>query len=227
LTVPEVPKVSEPKSDVLLVTEIFRSIQGESTFAGRPCVFVRLSGCNLRCRYCDTRYAYDPGQPMSGSEVLARVDALGGELVEVTGGEPLMQDGAHGLLNALAAAGKTVLLETNGSLPLPADRAYRVIMDVKCPASGETDKVHWENVARLQPGDELKFVAAERADFDWAVATIHRLGLGSRGLPLLFAPVHGKLAPERLAEWILGSGLELRLQLQLHKVVWPGKDRGV
>lgn len=219
--------MTDPASVTVRVTEIFRSVQGESTFAGLPCVFVRLSGCNLRCRYCDTTYAYEPGRLMTAAEIVARVESLGGGLVEVTGGEPLHQDGTPALLEYLVAQGRTVLLETNGSRLLPQDRDYHVIMDLKCPASGETAKIEWANIERLQPGDELKFVICDRRDFDWAVDTIRERDLGKLALPLLFSPVLGTLEPRDLAAWILESGLDVRLQLQLHKLIWPDTPRGV
>lgn len=214
-------------ASVLFVTEIFRSIQGESTLAGRPCVFVRLSGCNLRCRYCDTTYAYEPGAPLAIAAILARVAALGGALVEVTGGEPLLQAQTPALLDALADAGLHVLLETNGSIPLPPHRRCRVIMDLKCPSSGESAHMDWANLARLQAGDEIKFVVGERADFDWAVATVHAHRLAARDLSLLVGPVARSVAPAALAAWILDSGLDLRLHLPLHRIIWPDRDRGV
>jgi 7-carboxy-7-deazaguanine synthase len=212
---------------ILHVTEIFRSIQGESTFAGLPCVFVRLSGCNLRCRYCDTDYAWPPGTPMQIAEILARVDELGPGLTEVTGGEPLMQAETPALLDALAATGRTVLLETNGTLRLPETRNYHVIMDIKCPSSGASEEFCRNNPGLLQAGDEVKFVIADRKDFDWALNEIQRYALASREIALLAAPVHGELAPTELASWILASNLPLRLQLQLHKIIWPESLRGV
>ena len=212
---------------MLQVTEIFLSIQGESTFAGCPCVFVRLSGCNLRCHYCDTRYAYASGQAVSIPEILVQATSLGTEMVEVTGGEPLLQPATHALLEALDSHYRTVLLETNGSVLLPERRRHRTIMDLKCPSSGQSDAVQWRNLTRLQSGDELKFVISERADFDWAVARIRELKLDRLGIPLLFSPVAQVLDPRSLAEWILGCEFGIRLQLQLHKIIWPERDRGV
>ncbi|OGV68808.1 MAG: 7-carboxy-7-deazaguanine synthase [Lentisphaerae bacterium RIFOXYB12_FULL_65_16] len=214
-------------SVTLDVCEMFRSIQGESTYAGLPCVFVRLTGCNLRCRYCDTGYAYEEGRKLSISSIIHRVDELGGGLVEVTGGEPLLQPATPTLLFALAESGRRVLLETNGTLLLPEVRPYHVIMDLKCPGSGQSEKTEWRNLELLQAGDEIKFVIWDRADFDWAVETILTRELDGAGLPLLFSPVAGKIEPERLAEWVLATGLPLRLQLQLHKLIWPGRERGV
>lgn len=212
---------------MLQVTEIFRSIQGESTRAGLPCTFVRLSGCNLRCRWCDTRHAYEAGPAMSVAQVVARVRELGLDLVEVTGGEPLLQPEAPELLEALAAVARTVLLETNGSQPLPVRRHWHAILDVKCPGSGMHERMYWLNLERLQALDELKFVIGDRADFDYAVFHIRKHDLARRGVPLLVAPVAGALPLAELAAWILASGLPLRLQVQLHKLIWPGVERGV
>jgi 7-carboxy-7-deazaguanine synthase len=213
---------------MLYVTEIFRSIQGESTFAGCPCVFVRLSGCNLRCSYCDTSYAFAQGTPMSVNEVLEQVEQLGGNLVEVTGGEPLYQAECLELLAALAANGKTVLLETNGSLPIPrGDRPYHVIMDLKCPSSGECQANCWENLDVLTGKDEIKFVIADRGDFNWVLERISAHDLQRRGFPLLFSPAGDRLEGATLAQWILETRLQVRLQIQLHKILWPNQDRGV
>lgn len=212
---------------MLNVTEIFRSIQGESTWAGHPCVFVRLSGCNLRCTYCDTRYAYAPGEPMGVGDIVAEAGRLGPGIVEVTGGEPLLQEEAPELLDALAATGRTVLLETNGTLPLPDRRSCRVIMDLKCPSSGEAHRIHWANIEALSPVDEVKFVVSGRSDFDWAAERVVEHSLVERGLAVLVSPVAGVLEPRDLARWILDSCLPLRLQLQLHRLIWPECDRGV
>lgn len=212
---------------MLQVNEIFHSIQGESTRAGEPCVFVRLTGCNLRCVWCDTAYAFDEGRPMSVEQVVARVASYGCRLVEVTGGEPLLQPEAVPLLRALVAAGHDVLLETGGSLPVdevPAGVAR--IIDVKCPGSGESERNRWQNLDVLRPGDELKFVLADRGDYDWARARIRELALAGR-CPLLFSPVHGALDPGELARWVLADRLPVRVQVQLHKVLWPDAERGV
>jgi 7-carboxy-7-deazaguanine synthase len=213
---------------MLSVTEIFRSIQGESSWAGWPCVFVRLSGCNLRCHYCDTRYAYEPGTRLTIAAIVDRVLALGNGLTEVTGGEPLCQEQTPDLLLALARSCRTVLLETNGSLPLPRLRPYRTILDLKCPSSGESSRMDWGNVVRLQPGDEIKFVIGDADDFAWAVAQIRTHQLDRhQGVALLFSPVADKLAPAELARWMLDGGLNVRLQLQLHRMLWPDRERGV
>lgn len=212
---------------MLSVTEIFRSIQGESTYAGLPCVFVRLAGCNLNCVYCDSTYARDePGHNLEIEEVVEEVERLGGDLVEVTGGEPLFQVAAPRLIEVLRETGKTVLVETNGSIPLADARDYHVIMDMKCPSSGAVCSHHEENPARLTEGDEVKFVITDRGDFDWALEEIATHRFVERGIPVLIAPVFGDCPPHTLADWVLDSGLPLRLQLQLQKLIWPGEERG-
>ena len=217
-----------PKGATLQVAEIFRSIQGESTRAGRPCAFVRLSGCNLRCRYCDTGYARSGGTAMAPAAIREQVVAFRTALEEVTGGEPLLQAGTVPLLHQLCADVPEVLVETNGSLLLEeGQRPYHVILDIKCPGSGETTRVEWRNLGRLQPGDEIKFVICDRADFDWAAACAREHGLANQSVPVLMSPASDSLKPAHLAGWILDSGLELRLQLQLHRLVWPERNRGV
>jgi len=215
--------------DELAVSEIFRSIQGETTRAGLPCAFVRTMGCNLNCAWCDTGYARSgEGVRMTVGQVCEEVEAFGTQLVCITGGEPLLQArGVAALAERLLAAGRTVLLETNGSLDLASvpDRLVR-IMDVKCPGSGECGTTREANVAALRPCDEAKFVIADRRDFDWAAAFV-REHWPAGGPHVLFAPVHGLLEPRELARWILDAGLEVRLQLQLHKLLWPERDRGV
>jgi len=211
----------------LFVNEIFLSIQGESTHAGRPCVFVRLSGCNLRCVWCDTAYAFHEGQEMQLGEVLARVRDLGCGLVEITGGEPLLQPGAIHLMDVLLGEGYEVLLETGGSLPIDdVPLGVRRIVDVKCPGSGESARNLWENLDRLREGDELKFVLADRQDYLWAREQIRSRGLDRRA-PILFSSVQGALDPGQMARWVLDDALPVRVQVQLHKVLWPGVPRGV
>jgi 7-carboxy-7-deazaguanine synthase len=219
------PTVEVP---VLNVCEIFKSIQGESTHVGRPCVFVRLAGCNLRCSYCDTAYAYAGGTEMPETAVLARLAELGSGIVEVTGGEPLLQEaGLLGLCTSLQRVGRIVLVETNGSLPLPPrPRPFHAILDVKCPGSGESGRVCWDNLHFLQNGDEVKFVVSDQADFDWGVEIVRRFGLEAR-VAVLFSPVFGKVEPQALASWVVASGLDVRMQLQLHKCIWPLDARGV
>jgi 7-carboxy-7-deazaguanine synthase len=212
---------------VLRVNEIFHSIQGESTHAGRPCVFVRLTGCNLRCVWCDTAYAFHEGRSMSVGDVLAEVDRYDCDLVEITGGEPLLQPDVVPLMEQLLARGRRVLLETGGSLDIGAVPAGVCrIVDVKCPGSGESGHNRWDNLAALREGDEIKFVVADRADYDWAAAEIRARGLAGRW-PVLLSPVHGALDPAALAKWILADGLPVRLQLQVHKYLWPSVLRGV
>jgi len=212
---------------VLVVSEVFHSIQGESTRAGLPCVFVRLTGCNLRCRWCDTAYAFHGGRTMSVDEVVAEVARRGCPLVELTGGEPLLQADAIPLMAELLRRGYRVLLETGGSLPIDAvpEGVIRIV-DVKCPGSGEADSNRWENLAGLRPDDEVKFVIAGRADYDWAADIVrgHRL---TERCAVLFSPVHGEVEPAELARWVLEGGLPVRVQIQLHKVLWPGRERGV
>ncbi len=211
---------------MLEISEIFHSIQGESTRAGRPCVFVRLAGCNLDCSYCDTAYARERGEPSTREAVVARVEAYRCRLVEITGGEPLLQEETPALVSSLLDRELEVLIETNGSLDISVldPRAVR-IMDLKCPSSGESGKTRWENLAQLTPRDEVKFVIAGREDYLWAKGVVQEK-LPS-GPAVLFSPAAGLLAPSRLAAWILGDGLGVRVQLQLQKIIWPGQDRGV
>jgi len=213
---------------VLTVNEIFHSIQGESSHAGRPCVFIRLTACDLRCSWCDTPYAFHEGRKMSEDEVMDQVAAFACPVVEVTGGEPLLQPDVYPLMRRLLDAGKTVLIETGGHRSI-ADVPEGVIriVDVKCPASGESDKNHWPNLDMLRAADEVKFVIQDRADYDYAKAVVERYGLITRCAAVLFSPVHGLLDPKQLAEWILADGLGVRLQLQAHKYIWGANVRGV
>jgi 7-carboxy-7-deazaguanine synthase len=211
---------------MLRVNEIFHSIQGESSHAGRPCVFVRLTGCNLRCRWCDTAYAFHEGRSMEPAELRRRIDDYGCRLVEFTGGEPLLQREALPLMAELVRDGYEVLVETGGGVPIDdVPPGVRRIVDVKCPGSGESGRYRWENLDRLRQGDELKFVIADRDDYDWAVARVRERKLDR--WPVLFSPVHGELEPRELADWVLADGLAVRVQLQLHKLLWPGVERGV
>ena len=213
---------------VLTVNEIFHSIQGESTHAGEPCVFVRLTACDLRCAWCDTPYAFHEGRKMSVGEVVAAVEAHGCPLVEITGGEPLLQDDVYPLMDCLLARGRTVMLETGGHRPIGRVPAAVVkIVDVKCPASGESDKTDWTNLDALAPHDEVKFVVNDRADYEFAREIIDRYDLPSRVSAVLLSPVHGVLDPKTLSEWILADRLRARLQLQLHKYIWSPTTRGV
>ena len=211
------------------VTEIFHSIQGESSFAGRLCVFVRTTGCNLRCVWCDTEYSFHGGRDMTVGEILAEVRRLGGgcRLVELTGGEPLLQKEIGDLASALLEDGYTVLCETSGSVPVDRVPAAVVkIVDFKCPGSGEEASNDWDNLELLDPGrDELKFVIADRADYDWAVDQVRRRDLDR--FVVHFSPEFEGMDARELAEWILRDGLPVRLQLQLHKFVWDPAARGV
>jgi 7-carboxy-7-deazaguanine synthase len=211
----------------LLVHEIYRSLQGESTFAGLPCVFVRLTVCNLRCVYCDTPHAFNQGEVMCLGDVVARVLALGDDLVEVTGGEPLLQTEVHRLMSQLADLDKSVLLETGGAIDTSAvDPRVRVILDVKTPGSGEVEANVWSNLERLKFTDEVKFVLCGRDDFDWAAKLVRERALTDR-CPILFSASFGKVDPTELATWILESRLPVRLQLQQHKILWGPDTRGV
>ncbi len=213
--------------DALIVNEIFYSIQGESSLAGLPCTFIRLTGCNLRCTYCDTRYAYEEGVPRSIEEILSLIPR-GGDLVEVTGGEPLLQPATPRLVSSLLEEGFTVLVETNGSLDigLLPDRCI-CILDVKCPGSGMSTRMDLENLRRLRPQDEVKFVVADRSDYLWAKRLLAAAPVPLRPPEkLLFTPVHDVLQPARLAEWILHDRLPVRLQVPLHRTLWPGETRG-
>lgn len=206
---------------MLKVNEIFKSIQGESTYAGLPCTFVRLTGCNLRCKYCDTVYAYDNGVDMGLEEILSDVELLGCKLVEVTGGEPLLQAEAVDLVSLLINKGYRVLVETNGSLDINRLPEGSVrIMDLKCPDSGVVDKIDWKNIERLRPGDEVKFVLCSRRDYDWAKDVIEKHAL-TRKTKVLIGIAFGRLEPREVASWILEDGVDVRLQLQLHRYVWP------
>ena len=216
-----------PAPPTVRVHEIILTLQGEGTRAGLPCTLVRLAGCNLRCAWCDTPHARDEGTDMTLPEVLRRVAALGCRRVEVTGGEPLTQGAAPELLRRLLAAGYETLLETNGSLDLASVGSEVVrIVDFKCPSSGEHAANRWENIHHLTGRDEVKFVLADRADYEFARAAVRERGLREI-CTVIFSPVFGRLEPATLAEWILADGLDVRLGLQLHKMVWPDRDRGV
>jgi len=214
-------------SDVLKVNEVFHSIQGESTFAGLPCTFIRLAGCNLRCSYCDTAYAYEEGKEWSIPALIDYAKAYRPLLVEVTGGEPLLQAGTQELVKGLLREGCEALVETNGSLDISViDKRAVIIMDIKCPDSGMSDKNLFANIGCLKPHDEVKFVVASEGDYLWATSIIREHGL-EQACSILFSPVYGKLEPGRLAKWILRDGIKARLQLQLHKYIWGPEKRGV
>ena len=213
---------------MLTVNEIFHSIQGESTYVGAPCVFVRLTACDLRCSWCDTPYAFYEGKKMSIDEVLAEVDRFDCPTVEITGGEPLLQREVYPLMDRLLASGKQVLIETGGhrSIEQVPPGVIR-IMDVKCPASGEAGKMDWDNLQRLRPRDQVKFVIQDRTDYEYARGLVTAKQLAGRVEAILFSPVHGVLDARQLAEWILADRLPVRLQLQAHKFIWSPETRGV
>ena len=212
---------------MLKIHEIYKSIQGESTFTGLPCVFVRLTGCNLRCTWCDTEHAFYEGSDMSLEAVTAAVDAFNTPLVEITGGEPLAQKDVHALMQRLLAKRYRVLLETGGSLSLEEVPAAVVkIMDLKCPGSGEVAKNHYDNLRLLNAEDEVKFVILDRNDYQWSKDILTEYGLADK-TRILFSPVYDKLSLKQLAEWILTDNLPVRLQTQLHKVIWSKDAIGV
>lgn len=214
-------------NEFLVVNEIFFSVQGESSFAGRPCAFVRLTYCNLRCTYCDTEYAFYEGQKITIDQIVEKIESYPTDLVEITGGEPLLQKRVHPLITRLLDRGKTVLIETGGSIDVrPVDGRAILIYDVKCPSSGMADRNRWDNLTHLKSSDEIKFVIGSREDYEWARAKTQELDLHTKHT-VLFSPVWGALEPSRLAEWILQDGLPVRLQLQLHKLLWGPATRGV
>jgi len=211
---------------MLRITEIFHSIQGESSHVGRPCVFVRLTGCNLRCRWCDSEYTFTGGERMEMSDILRKVEAYGCRLVEITGGEPLAQAESLDLIRRLCEDGYEVLIETSGSISIePVDPRAKVILDLKCPGSGEEEKNLWSNIDELDSNDEVKFVIADRTDYEWARAVIaeHRLDR----FTILFSPVWGEMNMKDLAEWMLADRVPARFQTQLHKHIWGADVHGV
>ncbi len=214
--------------DFMKISEIFYSIQGESSYAGLPCAFVRLAGCNLRCTYCDTQYANDEGIEMSISEILEFIEVFATRLVLVTGGEPMLQKSVHELFERLLERSYTVLLETGGQVSLSdVDPRVHKIMDFKCPSSGMENHNDYNNVQYLTRKDEVKFVVGDRRDFDWACNIIRQFDLTSRAGMVLFSPVHQNLPYSELADWVLRCELPVRLQLQLHKIIWPERQRGI
>jgi 7-carboxy-7-deazaguanine synthase len=209
------------------VTEIFYSIQGESTYAGLPCTFVRLTGCPLRCTWCDSEYTFHGGIDLSLNEVMERVRAYDCRLVEVTGGEPLHQPEVFSLIHALCEDGCTVLVETSGAIDVsPIDPRAHIILDVKCPGSGMMDRMDWKNLDRLTAKDEVKFVLKNRVDYEWACSILTQYDLTHR-CAILFSPVFGELDLRQLAEWMLADKLSVRFQMQLHKYIWHPSMRGV
>ncbi|HXZ84007.1 MAG TPA: radical SAM protein [Myxococcota bacterium] len=216
----------------LRIKEIFRSVQGESTWAGWPCTFVRTVGCELRCVYCDEPHAFEGGESLEIEDILERVAELGVPLVELTGGEPLQQRALPALVKRLCDAGYQVLIETGGHRDISqVDPRARVILDVKTPGSGMLERNDWQNLARLRPGDEIKLVLCDRADYEWARALIRARDLPARDLParavVNLSPVHGALDPQDLVAWVLEDGLRVRVNLQLHKYIWGPDVRGV
>ncbi|CAN5157535.1 7-carboxy-7-deazaguanine synthase QueE [soil metagenome] len=214
---------------MLRVTELFHSIQGESTHAGRPCTFVRLTGCPMRCVWCDSAYTFTGGERMSIDEVLAQVRAFDCRLVEVTGGEPLTQRECFGLITRLCDEGYEVLIETGGYVSTAeVDERASLILDVKCPASGEAERNHWPNLERLRAGkDEIKFVVADKNDWNFARDVIARYDLERRARAVLISPAWDQIALPALANWITSSGLDVRMQLQMHKYIWGPDVHGV
>ena len=208
---------------MLTINEIFKSIQGESSFTGLPCIFIRLTGCNLRCTWCDTEYAFYEGKPKSVQDIMSAIEPLGVPMVEITGGEPLLQDAVYDLMNALLAKNYKVLVETGGGVSVEKVPEQVIkILDIKCPGSGEASKNLWDNLDHLNPKDEVKFVLADRADYDWSREVLDRTQIHKK-VKVLFSPVYDKLDLKELAAWVLEDNLPVRVQTQLHKVIW-GKD---
>ncbi len=225
---PDILPQTRQLTGTLRVNEVFHSIQGESTWAGLPCTFIRLARCHLRCTYCDTAYAFTGGEEWTVGALVAACAAWRCPLVEITGGEPLLQPETPGLAAALLDAGHTVLVETSGSLPIHVlpDGVIRIV-DFKCPGSGEAHRNDWSNVEALTPRDEVKFVIGSREDYEWSREVLAAHDLAQRCHQVLFSPVHGLLPARDLVEWILADALPVRFQLQLHKFVWPPDQRGV
>ncbi|MBK8212278.1 MAG: radical SAM protein [Myxococcales bacterium] len=216
------------KEDTLVIHEIYASIQGESTFAGLPCTFVRTTGCNLRCTWCDTPHAFYGGTRMPRAEVLAKALATGTKLVELTGGEPLLQPGVRLLLRELCDADRTVLIETSGEADISGlDPRVHKIMDIKAPGSGESHRNRWSNLEHLGPGDEVKFVLASREDYEFMRVVLRDRGVLSRTKNVLASTVFGKLAARALVAWVMEDALPVRVQLQMHKYIWSPETQGV
>lgn len=216
------------KEDTLVIHEIYASIQGESTFAGLPCTFVRTTGCNLRCTWCDTPHAFYGGTRMPRAEVLAKALATGTKLVELTGGEPLLQPGVRLLLRELCDADRTVLIETSGEADISGlDPRVHKIMDIKAPGSGESHRNRWSNLEHLGPGDEVKFVLASREDYEFMRAVLRERALLSKTRNVLASTVFGKLAARELVAWVMEDALPVRVQLQMHKYIWSPETQGV
>ncbi len=219
---------AEARPRTLTVNEIYFSIQGESTWAGLPCIFVRLAFCDLRCTYCDTAYAFYEGEKKTVAQIMSAVSQFDCRLVEITGGEPLLQKNVLQLLSALADAGKTVLLETSGAHDIsPVDPRVHRIMDLKTPGSGECNRNLWSNIPHLTARDEVKFVIGSRQDYEWSRHQVREYSLATRCRAVLFSPVFGRIEPREIVDWILADALQVRFQLQLHKFIWPPAMRGV
>lgn len=225
---PRIEPHLRPELDSLVVKEIYLSLQGESSHAGKLCAFVRLTGCHLRCTYCDSAFAFHGGERMTVDAVVARVRDLGARLVEITGGEPLLQPAVYPLMSALLAAGLEVMLETSGAIDVRlVPKGVRKIVDLKTPSSGESDRNDFRVLDAMGLDDELKFVIGSREDYEWTKALLRERALGERPFGLLYSTVFGKLDPRQLAEWVIADRLPGRFQLQLHKYVWPPDARGV
>ena len=216
------------REKTLTINEIYHSIQGESTWAGQPCVFVRLTFCDLRCNYCDTEYAFYEGKKQTLTEIAGAVRAFHCPLVEITGGEPLLQKNVLPLMSLLADEGHTVLLETSGAHDIRAvDSRVHRIMDLKTPGSGQDERNLWSNVEHLTYRDEVKFVMGSREDYDWSCDMVRRYDLANRCHAVLFSPIFGRIDPRQIVEWILADRLKVRFQLQMHKFIWTPTQRGV
>jgi 7-carboxy-7-deazaguanine synthase len=216
------------REKTLTINEIYHSIQGESTWAGRPCVFVRLTFCDLRCNYCDTEYAFYQGKKQTLKEIVDLVTAFNCPLVEITGGEPLIQKNVLSLMSILSDVGYTVLLETSGAHDISkVDPRVHRIMDLKTPGSGEIEKNLWSNIDYLTLRDEVKFVIGSREDYEWSCDKVRRFDLPKRCHAVLFSPIFGRIDPRKIVEWILADRLDVRFQLQMHKFIWTPTQRGV
>jgi 7-carboxy-7-deazaguanine synthase len=215
------------KEKFLKINELYLSLQGESSWAGLPCIFVRLSGCNLRCSYCDSSFSYKEGKEYSIEEIAEKINSYRCKLVEITGGEPLLQENTALLAKSLCDAGYRVLIETNGTIDIGnVDRRVILIMDIKTPGSGSNESVRWENIKKLKKDDEVKFVLTNKKDYLWAKDIIKQYGLADRA-SILISVVYGSLEPKEVAQWILDDGLDVRFQLQLHKYIWDPEKKGV
>jgi 7-carboxy-7-deazaguanine synthase len=220
--------VTAEREKTLTINEIYHSIQGESTWVGQPCVFVRLTFCDLRCNYCDTEYAFYEGKKQALQEIVEAVQAFHCPLVEITGGEPLLQKNVLVLMSTLCDAGSTVLLETSGARDISkVDPRVHRIMDLKTPGSGEVDKNLWSNIDCLTSRDEVKFVMGSREDYEWSRDKVQRYDLSRRSHAVLFSPIFGRIDPREIVEWILADNLNVRFQLQMHKFIWSPTQRGV